>query len=31
MNNIELSINSRDEGARKATFNIIGHQTRNWE
>jgi hypothetical protein len=28
---LELSIKSRNEGVRSATFSIIGHQMRNWE
>jgi hypothetical protein len=28
---IESSLKSDDQGARTASFGIIGHQTRNWE
>jgi len=28
---LEFSLKSGDQGARAASFDIIGHQTRNWE
>jgi hypothetical protein len=28
---LEFSIKSGDQGARTASFGIIGHQTRNWD